>query len=196
MFKKFNALVENKTGRKIKKPRTDNFNELFCESDFNELFCESDFNELCATLGIARHKTLVGKPQQNGAAKRINQTLLERARCMLSNANLWHHHDFWAEAVSMAYYLVNRSPHASINFKNSEEVWLGNPVEYSILWVVGCSAYAHVNNGKLAPRAVKCMFLGYASESKGYRLWCPDSKKVIQSRDINFNETVMFSPGK
>jgi len=39
--------------------------------------------------------------------------------------------------------------------------------------------FAHVNDGKLAPRAVKCMFLGYASESKGYRMWCPDSKKVI-----------------
>jgi len=25
--------------------------------------------------------------------------------------------------------------------------------------------YAYVNNGKLAPRAIKCMFLGYASES-------------------------------
>jgi len=40
------------------------------------------------------------------------------------------------------------------------------------------------------------MFLGYASESKGYRLWCPSSKKVIQSRDITFDEFTMFSPGK
>ena len=40
------------------------------------------------------------------------------------------------------------------------------------------------------------MFLGYASESKGYRLWCPNSKKVVQSWDITFNETAMFSPRK
>jgi len=53
-----------------------------------------------------------------------------------------------------------------------------------------------VNNGKLAPRAVKCMFLGYASESKGYRMWCPKSKKVIQSRDVTFNETVVLSSGE
>ena len=53
--------------------------------------------------------------------------------------------------------------------------------------------YAHVNNGKLAPRAVKCMFLRYASKSKGYCMWCPESKKVIQSRDVTFNETAMFS---
>jgi len=55
--------------------------------------------------------------------------------------------------------------------------------------------YAHVNNGKLAPRAVKCMVLGYASEYKGYRMWCPESKKVIQSRDVTFNETAILSSG-
>ena len=77
MFKKFKALVDNQTGRKIKKFRTDNSLE----------FCESDFNEFYAVQGIARHKTIVGKPQQNGVTKHINRTLLERARCMLSNAN-------------------------------------------------------------------------------------------------------------
>jgi len=40
------------------------------------------------------------------------------------------------------------------------------------------------------------MSLGYASEFKGYQLWCPDSKKVIQSRDITLNETIMFFPGQ
>ena len=37
---------------------------------------------------LARHKTLVGKPQQNGVAECINRSLLEKARCMLSNADL------------------------------------------------------------------------------------------------------------
>ena len=55
--------------------------------------------------------------------------------------------------------------------------------------------FAHVNDEKLVLRAVKCMILGYASESKGYRMWCPDSKKVIQSRDVTFNENAMLSSG-
>ena len=78
-FKKFKALVENQTGRKIKKLRTDNGLE----------FCESEFTKFCIVNDTARHKTLVGKPQQNGVAKRINQTLLEKARYMLSNVGLW-----------------------------------------------------------------------------------------------------------
>jgi len=55
--------------------------------------------------------------------------------------------------------------------------------------------YIHMNNRKLAPGAVKCMFFGYASESKGYRMWCPEPKKVIQSRDVTFNETTILSSG-
>ena len=57
-------------------------------------FCELDFNEFCVTQGIMRHKILVGKSQPNGVVECINRTLLERACCMLSNANLWHHKDF------------------------------------------------------------------------------------------------------
>lgn len=61
--------------------------------------------------------------------------------------------------------------------------------------IFGCPAYAHVNDGKLAPRAIKCIFLGYASESKGYRLWCsdPKSRKLILSRDVTFNEDALLS---
>jgi len=62
MFKKYKALVENQTGRKIKNLKIDNGLE----------FCELDFNEFYAIQGIARHKTLVGKPQQNCITKRIN----------------------------------------------------------------------------------------------------------------------------
>ena len=97
---------------------------------------------------------------------------------MLSNANLWHRHDFWAKIVSTAPYLVNWSPH-SIDFKILEEAWPGDPIEYSIMRVFRCLSNVHVNDGKLASRAIKCMFLIYAYESKRYRLWCLDSKKII-----------------
>ena len=39
IFKKFKVLVENQTGKKIKKLMTDN----------GLMFCESEFNEFCAT---------------------------------------------------------------------------------------------------------------------------------------------------
>ena len=54
--------------------------------------------------------------------------------------------------------------------------------------VFGCTAYAHVDNGKLEPRAVKCIFLGYKSGVKGFKLWNPGTQKVVISRNVIFNE--------
>ena len=54
---------------------------------------------------------------------------------------------FWAEATSTASYLINRSPNRSIDCNIPEEVWSGNPVDYSNLKIFGCPAYSHVNEG-------------------------------------------------
>jgi transposase InsO family protein len=82
VFKQWKALVENHTGRKIRKLRTDNRLE----------FCNDEFDSLCADHGIARHKTISGTPQQNGVAERRNHTISEHVHCMLSNAGLWDKH--------------------------------------------------------------------------------------------------------
>ena len=138
-FKQWKALIEKQTGKQIKRLRTDNGME----------FCEGDFDEFYKNEGIIRHRTIRMMPQQNGVAERMNRTLLERARCMISNAGLTK--DFWAEAINMACYVVNRAPSAALNFKTPEEVWSGTPTDYSDLKIFGCPTYMHVNEGKLEP---------------------------------------------
>nr|XP_009596230.1 uncharacterized protein LOC104092345 [Nicotiana tomentosiformis] len=46
-------------------------------------------------------------------------------------------------------------------------------------------------DGKLETRAKKCIFLGYATRVKGYRLWYIDQKTpgLIINRDVTFNES-------
>ena len=176
-------MIEKQTCKQIKRLQTDNGME----------FCEGDFNEFCKNEGIVRHRTVRMTPQQNGVAEHMNRALLERARCIISNAGLTK--DFWAETINMAYYVVNRAPSTALNFKTPKEVWSGTPADYSDLKMFGCPAYMHVNEGKLEPRAKKCIFLGYASGVKGYRLWCSDPKspKFIISRDVTFDELFMLS---
>ena len=77
-FKEFKALVENQTEKKIKVLRTDNGGE----------FCKKEFEEFCKKCGIARQKTTPYTPQQNGVAERMNRTLMEKARSMLSGTEL------------------------------------------------------------------------------------------------------------
>jgi hypothetical protein len=84
---------------------------------------------------------------------------------------------------------VNRSLNTMIQCKTFEEVRTYKPVDYSGIQVLGCVTYAHVNEGKLELRAKNYIFLKYAFDVKGYRLWCPDSNgKFLVLRDVKFDE--------
>ncbi|KAK3031457.1 hypothetical protein RJ639_036517 [Escallonia herrerae] len=120
--------------------------------------------EFCRNEGIVWHRTVRKMPQQNGVAERMTRTLLERARCMLSNVRLLK--EFWIEAINTTTYLINRSPSTAIDCKAPKEIWSGKHVNYENLRIFGCPAYAHVNDGKLEPRTKKCIFFGYASGVK------------------------------
>ena len=43
--------------------------------------------------------------------------------------------------------------------------------------------------GKLDPRAVKCIFVGYSSSQKGYKCWCPTERRLFISMDMTFRES-------
>ncbi|KAE8707872.1 hypothetical protein F3Y22_tig00110372pilonHSYRG00231 [Hibiscus syriacus] len=180
IFLKWKNMIENQTGRKIKRLRTDNGGEY--KSD--------PFFDVCHEYGIVRHFTVRHTPQQNGVAERMNRTLLEKVRCMLSNAGLGK--AFWAEAVIYAGQLINRLPSSAIGGKTPLEVWSGKPAtDYDSLHVFGSTAYYHVKESKLDPREKKALFMGITHGVKGFRLWCLDTKKVICSRDVTFDESAL-----
>ena len=133
---KWKKLVETQTGRKIKVLRSDNGGE----------YISDPFLQVCQNEGIKRHFMVRHTPQQNGVVERMNRTLLEKVRCMLSNAGL--DKKFWAETVSYASHLVNRLPSAAIGGKTPMEMWSGKHAkEYDSLHIFGCLAYYHVKDG-------------------------------------------------
>ncbi|KAG8501190.1 hypothetical protein CXB51_003298 [Gossypium anomalum] len=109
-----------------------------------------------------------------------------------STAKTNEQNDYGKEAASIACFLINRSPSVAIEKKTPQEVWSCNPANYSDLKIFGCPAYAHVDNGKLEPRSIKCVFLSYKAGVKGYKLWCPENRKDVISRDVVFYETAML----
>ena len=72
----------------------------------------------------------------------MNRSIAERTRCIRLNVKL--EKKFWAKAVSMVCYLINRLPRATLDEKVAEEVRTGNEVDCSRLRVFGCLAYAHI----------------------------------------------------
>jgi len=150
-FLKWKAQVENQIGRKIKVLPIDNGGEY--KSD--------PFLKVCQNYGIVRHFTVRKTPQQNGVSERMNKTLVEKVRCMLSNADLGR--EFWAEAVTYAQHLVNHLPLSVIDGKTLLEVWSGKPTtDYDSLHVFGSIAYYHVIESKLNPREKKALFMGFS----------------------------------
>ncbi|GJQ97915.1 retrotransposon protein, putative, ty1-copia subclass [Tanacetum coccineum] len=70
----------------------------------------------------------------------------------------------------------------SIEKKIPMKMWSGHPSDYEMLRIFGCVAYSHVKQGKLEPRAVKYVLLGYPEGVKGYRLYRLDdeSPKIVE----------------
>ncbi|CAM9000445.1 unnamed protein product [Rhodiola kirilowii] len=179
-FKDWKALEENQTSCKLKALRTDNGLE----------FCNDEFDSFCKSCGILRHKTVRATPQQNGVAERMNRTLLEKVRALLFTSGVPK--AFWGEALAAATYIVNRCPNRSLSFKCPVEIWTKRKPDLKHLRIFGCAAYAHNREGKLDPRSLRCVFLGYQPGTKGYRLWERNTRgvKIIVSKDVVFNEVV------
>ena len=75
-FKKFKALVENETRKRLKCLRLENGGE----------YCSKEFDDNFSYHGIRREKTVLGTPQENGVSERMNKTIMEHARSIILHA--------------------------------------------------------------------------------------------------------------
>ena len=99
---------------------------------------------------------------------------------------------FWAEVVLCAVYLLNPCPTKSVRNKTPNEAWSGSKPSVGHLRIFGCIAYAHVpdqKRKKLDDKSEKCIFTGYDKRNKAYMLYNPLMKKLIISRDVEFDES-------
>lgn len=65
------------------------------------------------------------------------------------------------------------------------------------LKVLGCSSFVHIhshNRGKVEPRDVKCIFLGYSPNQKGYKCYSPLTNLLYTSMDVMLFEEEPFYP--
>ena len=110
---------------------------------------------------------------------------------MLLNARL--NKGFQVEVVTYACHLINQLPLAVIGGKTLFEVWFRKTAnDYGSFPVFGSTAYYHVKKSKLDLKAKKILFKGISFGVKGYRLWCSNSKKIIFSRDVTIDKSVML----
>ncbi|TPX52707.1 DNA-directed DNA polymerase, partial [Powellomyces hirtus] len=160
------------------------------QSDHGGEYLSKGFSNFTQSLGIRHQLSSVATPQQSGVAERMNRTLVGMARCLLLQAGLPY--KFWGEALMTAAYLRNRSPTQALHNKATPwQNWTGTRPNTQHLCIFCCTAYASIlkkNQHKLGPNATRCIFLVYSQATKGYRLWNEAAGKLIESRDVWFDE--------
>lgn len=166
---------------KIQTVRSDNALE-FADFKFIQFFHDN---------GILHQTSCPHKPQQNARVERKHRHILEIARAIRFHAHL--HVSLWGDCVQAAVHIINRLPTPVL--KNSTPYYIlhNKPPVYSHLKVIGCLAFAQnpsFTTDKLSPRVVLCLFLGYPSSQKGYKLLNLLTQTTFTSRDVKFHESI------
>ncbi|RVW63213.1 Copia protein [Vitis vinifera] len=107
------------------------------------------------------------------------------------------------KAILTATYLINHMPSRVLTFQSPLQHLLkkfphtratSSDLPFKAF---GCTAFVHVypqNRSKFAPRANKCIFLGYSPTQKGYKCYSPTNKRFYTTMDVSFFEHVFFYP--
>jgi hypothetical protein len=182
-FKDFHNLIMTQYDARVKIFRTDNGTE----------YVNKHFDEYLSSYGIIHQTSCPSTSEQNGLAERKNRHLLEITRCIMMAMNVPKY--LWSEAVMTAAYLMNRMPSRVLKNKTPIECLTGETTYVVPPKVFGCVCFVRdyrPSVGKLDPRAVKCVFVGYSGKQKGYKCWCPSEKRMFVNMDIVFREHEPF----
>jgi transposase InsO family protein len=177
-MKKFIAMVETQLDTKVKRFRSDNGGE----------YVSGECEEFLKSKGILPEKTMPYSPESNGVAEKQNRTLLDLVRSTIASSGLAKF--WWADILLHVVEVRNKVLH-----KRSEispyELWWGKKPDITMFKVLGCKCWVRVpdkKRKKLDPKSEECVFVGLASDSKGYKCFNPITKKLVKSRDVIFQE--------
>jgi reverse transcriptase-like protein/Pol polyprotein/gag-pre-integrase-like protein len=161
----------------------------------------SDFDTWTMDGGILPERTAPDTPDQNGPSERSGGVIVGKARRLRIDALLPE--DLWPEFIRAAVYLMNRSPTRVLDWQTPIER-LGQLLGFENakpnlfqLKVYGCRSYARIRNlprkRKMAARALIGYLIGYEGTNI-FRIWIPQKRKVIRTRDVTFNEEKLYDP--
>ncbi|GJX04410.1 putative ribonuclease H-like domain-containing protein [Tanacetum coccineum] len=126
---------------------------------------------------------------KNELLERKNRTLIEAARTMLADSLLPI--VFWAEAVNTACYVLNRVLVTKPHNKTPYELIIGRAPSISFMRPFGCPVTI-LNTldplGKFDGKAEEGFLVGYSVNSKAFRVFNTETRKVEENLHVNFLE--------
>jgi transposase InsO family protein len=174
----FEARMETQHGFRIKRLMSDRGGE----------YLGSEFSKHLESRGTVRLLTTHDSPSSNGIAERCNGVIAQHVRAMLIETDLPKH--LWAEAAHHAMWLRNRTTSNSTTSKTPYQMIYGQPPNLAKLRGWGAKVWVRsLTAGKLDVRGRLSRFVGYDNESKGVRVYWPESRSIGVERDIIFDDS-------
>jgi hypothetical protein len=147
-----------------------------------------NIEDWCDKKGVKHEFSATYTPQQNRVVERKNKTLITIVRAMLDDYGTPER--FWAEAINTACYAINRVYLYRLLEKTPYELLVGRKLNVSYFRVFGCKCFIYKKRlGKFECRCDEGFFLGYASNSKAYRVFNKTSGQVEEICDVEFDES-------
>jgi FtsZ-interacting cell division protein YlmF len=177
----FKALTKNHIGKRLKEVSSDRGGE----------FSPGNFKEFYDKHGIRREYTIPRTPQQNGVVERHNRSVQQMARSMMNERNIPQ--TYWVDAIHTTVHILNKAhlrPHSD---KTPYELWFGRPASIKHFKVFGSKCYIKnkdENIGKYDDQDDEGIFLGYATNSKGYICYNKRLHKLVDCIDIKVDKEI------
>ncbi|KAJ9526613.1 hypothetical protein QJQ45_017609 [Haematococcus lacustris] len=168
--------LETQSGSRCKAIRTDNGSE----------YVNKKVQAFCSSKGILHQHSAPYSPEQNGAAERLNRTIVEKLRSMLHAAHLPV--ESWADSAKAANHVRNVLP-VTGQSQTPWQAFFGVKPDVSGLRIFGSKVWVHIprhQRSKLQPKAAAGVFIGYQPGSKAYKVFLDGREQM--SKDVTFDE--------
>ncbi|CAI7810830.1 unnamed protein product [Closterium sp. NIES-53] len=147
-------------------------------SDRGGEFFSHLLEDFCGAEGIVQSYTLPASPQQNEIAERRIGLVMEVARTSMIHAAAPHF--LWPFAVRYTAEQLNLWPRVSHLETSPTLRWTGKVGDASAFRVWGSlSLVRDLPAGKLAPRTLRCVFLGFPTDTPPWQFYHPSSRCLL-----------------
>nr|GEZ89973.1 hypothetical protein [Tanacetum cinerariifolium] len=154
-------------------------------------------HEYFAAEGILHQTSVARTPEQNDIVERQNRTLVEAARTMLSAAKVPLF--FWAEAIATACFTQNRSLVIPRHEKTPYHIINDQKPSVKFFHIFGSICFI-VRDGenfdKIKEKGDECIFMGYSTQLRAYRVFNKRTRVIMESIHVNFDELPQMASDK
>src|SRR5258707_1224048 len=126
-----------------------------------------------------------------------NHTLNNLAQSMIADTKEVLQHkslpaSLWSHAICHVAWIKNQVFTLSLNpYITPYQAYFKKKPSLATLQLFGCKAYAHtpkIDQTKFGECTIECVHIGFAEEKKAYLLYSREPRKILESRNVEFEE--------